>query len=501
MNNGEMKIEANRDRVATGVTGLDEILGGGLPRTRVYLLEGSPGTGKTTLAIQFLLTGKARGEGGVYITLSETKDELKDVALSHGWSLEGIELQELSATQQMLQAQAQQTVFEPSEVELAETTRALLDAVSRSDPSRVVLDSLSELRLLAGSSLRFRQQVLAIKQYFAMRHCTVLLLDDLTVQTEDRQLQSLAHGVLYLEQIPPDFGPDRRRLRIVKLRGMKYRQGYHDYAIHTGGMVVYPRLVSAEHRTDIIAEQLASGNPALDDLTGGGPLRGTSLLLAGAAGTGKSTVSLQYGAAAAQRGERVKIYLFDERPFTYAARAKGVGIQLSQHLDSGLISIQQVDPTELSPGEFTQSIRDNIEQGVRMIIIDSLDGFLTAMPGERFLLLQLHELLAFLGQQSVSTIMTLDQHGILPSYSMETSADASYLADTVLSLRYYEYGGEIHRAISCIKNRAALHETTIRDLQITSEGLVIGKPLRDFQGILSGIPVRNGNHQPNGLTP
>ncbi len=498
MNNGEIKREASRDRAATGIPGLDDVLEGGFPRSRVYLLEGSPGTGKTTLAMQFLLTGKAHGERGVYITLSETNEELNDVAVSHGWSLEGIELQELSATQQMLQAQAQQTVFESSEVELAETTRALLDAVSRSNPSRVVLDSLSELRLLAGSSLRFRQQVLAIKQYFAMRHCTVLLLDDLTVQTEDRQLQSLAHGVLYLEQVPPDFGPDRRRLRIVKMRGMKYRQGYHDYTIHTGGIVVYPRLVSAEHRTEVIAEHLTCGNPALDSLTGGGPLRGTSILLVGAAGTGKSTVSLLYGAAAAQRGERVKIYLFDERPFTYIARSKGVGLQLSQQLDRGLISIQQVDPTELSPGEFTQSVRDSIEQGVRIIIIDSLDGFLTAMPGERFLLLQLHELLAYLGQQSVTTIMTLDQHGILPSFSMDTSADASYLADTVLSLRYYEYGGEIHRAISCVKNRAALHENTIRDLRITSEGLVIGEPLRSFQGILSGIPVRNGDHESNG---
>jgi circadian clock protein KaiC len=500
MNDGEMKFEAGHDRVATGIAGLDDILEGGFPRSRVYLLEGSPGTGKTTLSMQFLLTGKARGERGVYITLSETTEELTDVALSHGWSLEGIELQELSATQQMLQAQAQQTVFESSEVELAETTRALLDAVSRSNPSRVVLDSLSELRLLAGSSLRFRQQVLAIKQYFAMRHCTVLLLDDLTVQTEDRQLQSLAHGVLYLEQIPPDFGPDRRRLRIVKMRGMKYRQGYHDYTIRTGGMVVYPRLISAEHRTDVILEQLASGNPALDSLTGGGPLRGTSILLVGAAGTGKSTVSLQYGTAAARRGERVKIYLFDERRFTYVTRANGVGIQLSQHLDSGLISIQQVDPTELSPGEFTQSVRDSIEQGVRMIIIDSLDGFLAAMPGERFLLLQLHELLAYLGQHSIMTVMTLDQHGILPSYLMEKSADASYLADTVLSLCYYEYEGEIHRAISCIKNRAALHESTIRDLRITSKGLVIGEPLRGFRGILSGIPVRNDDHQTNGPT-
>ncbi len=495
-----MEFEAGRERVATGIAGLDDILGGGFPRSRVYLLEGSPGTGKTTLAMQFLLTGKACGDRGVYITLSETNEELKDVALSHGWSMEGIELQELSATQQLLQSQAQQTIFESSEVELAETTRALLDAVSRSNPSRVVLDSLSELRLLAGNSLRFRQQVLAIKQYFAMRHCTVLLLDDLTVQTEDRQLQSLAHGVVYLEQIPPDFGPDRRRLRIVKMRGMKYRQGYHDYTIHTGGIVVYPRLVSAEHRTEIISEQLGSGNPGLDSLTGGGPLRGTSVLLLGAAGTGKSTVSLQFGAAAAQRGERVKIYLFDERPFTYIERATGVGIPISQYLDSGLISIQQVDPTQLSPGEFTRSVRDSIEQGVRLVLIDSLDGLLTAMPGERFLLLQLHELLAYLGQQSVTTLMTLDQHGILPSHSMDTSADASYLADSVLSLRYYEYEGEIHRAISCIKNRAAVHENTIRDLRITSKGLVIGEPLRGFQGILSGTPVRNGNHQPNGPT-
>ncbi len=501
MNNGEMTFEANRKRAATGVAGLDDILEGGFPRTRVYLLEGSPGTGKTTLAMQFLLTGKARGERGLYITLSETKEELKDVALSHGWSLEGIDLQELSAMQQLLQAQAQQTVFESSEVELAETTRALLDAVSRSNPTRVVLDSLSEMRLLAGSSLRFRQQVLAIKQYFATRDCTVLLLDDLTVQSEDRQLQSLAHGVLYLEQIAPDFGLDRRRLRIVKIRGMKYREGYHDFAIRTGGLVVYPRLVSSEHRSDVIAEKIASGNPALDSLTGGGLLRGTSMLLVGAAGTGKSTVSLQYGTAAALRGERVKIYLFDERPFTYLARANGTGNKLSQHLDSGLISIQQVDPAELSPGEFTQSVRDSIDQGVRIIIIDSLDGFLTAMPGERFLMLQLHELLAYLGQQSVTTVMTLDQRGVLPSLSMETSADVSYLADAMLSLRYYEYKGEICRAISCVKSRAALHESTIRDLRVGPEGLVIGEPLRDFHGILSGIPVRNSDHQLNGPTP
>jgi len=477
-------------RAATGIPGLDDVLGGGFPRNRTYLVQGDPGTGKTTLALQFLLEGVAQGERGVYVTLSETRTELEDVARSHGWSLEGVELYELSAAQQLLQARAQQDVFEPAEVELSETTRALLEAVNRGNPTRVVLDSLSELRLLGGTSLRFRQQILAIKQYFAERRCTVLLLDDRTVQTDDRQLQSLAHGVLDLEIATPEFGAERRRLRVVKVRGMSYREGYHDYVIRAGGLRVFPRLVPAEHRDESAAEVVPSGVPELDDLVGGGPLRGTALLLVGPAGGGKSTLALRYATTAADRGERVAIYLFDERPTTYTMRAGALGMRLADHLAADRIQLRQVDPAELSPGEFVQAVRDAVERDdARMVVIDSLDGYFLSMPAERFLVLQLHDLLAFLGQKGVTTLLSLEQRGLLPGHQ-PTGVDLSYLSDTVLLLRYYEYGGEIRRALSCVKHRGGDHERTIRDLRFTPNGLVVGEPLTGFRGILTGVPVR-----------
>ncbi|NLE57375.1 MAG: AAA family ATPase [Planctomycetes bacterium] len=477
-------------RASTGIAGLDEILQGGLPRNRVYLIQGDPGTGKTTLALQFLLEGVALGEKCVYLALSETRDELVEVVRSHGWSLEGIDVQELTASQQMMQAQAQQTVFEPAEVELHETTRKLLDIVGRSEPSRVVLDSLSELRLLGGSSLRFRQQILAIKQYFAERRCTVLLIDDLTVLADDRQLQSLTHGVIQLEQLALEYGADRRRLRVVKIRGMVYRQGYHDYTIQRGGLHVFPRLVAAEHRKDVPFEQVSSGIAELDNLVGGGPLSGTSILIVGPSGVGKSTVSLQYAMQAARQDKHVAIYLFDERPVSYVERAKGMAMDPSPYSNDGHIVIQQIDPAELSAGQFTHMIRDQVEgSGFRMVLIDSLDGFRLSMLGEKFLVLQLHELLAYLGQSDVSTVLTMSQHGILPTASLATEAEVSYLADTIMLLRYYEYAGEVRRAISCVKKRSGAHEHTIRAMSMTPQGLKIGEPLRNLRGVLTGMPV------------
>jgi circadian clock protein KaiC len=475
-----------RGRSATGISGLDDIVGGGLPSNRLYLLEGKPGTGKTTLALQYLLTGAQAGEKVLYITLSETRDELEEVADAHGWELEGINVVELSAIGAQLEAAAQNTLFHSSEVELTQTTKMLLDEVERVQPSRVVFDSISELRLLSQSPLRYRRQILALKQYFAGRKCTTLLLDDGSAD-EDPQLKSLAHGILMLEQLAPEYGSERRRLMVLKIRGSKYRGGYHDFSIETGGISVFPRLVAAEHRRDFEHESISSGIKGLDDLLGGGLTRGTSNLFIGPAGSGKSTIAMKFLLEAAKRGEKSVIYSFDETLGTVLARANKLGLELQERIDQKLIQIHQVDPAEMPPGEFAFAIKSAVERdGIGIVQIDSLNGFLHAMGNERFLNLQLHELATYLNQQGIVTIMMLAPHGMLGQ--MRTPLDVTYLADTVVALRYYEAGGSVHKAISVIKKRTGKHERTIREVNMDRGKISVGRPLTKFRGIFSGTP-------------
>jgi len=484
--------EANKQRnslVATGITGFDDIIGGGFSPRRLYLIEGDPGSGKTTLALQYLLEGHQQGERGLYVTLSETREELEDVAQSHGWSLEGIDIFELIPSEESLLPEAQSRMFHPSEVELSETTKAVLAEVERIEPTRVVFDSLSEMRLLAQSPLRYRRQILALKQFFSGRNCTVLLLDDRTSESADLQLHSLAHGVVVLQQLAPEYGAERRRLRVVKMRGKRFRGGFHDFSILEGGLEVYPRLVASEHREPFPLGQLPSGVEEIDQLLGGGLDRGTSALLIGPAGSGKSSLALQYAVAAADRGEHVIVYTFDESLTTLSSRMAGLGIDLATHIESGRIDVQQIDPGELSPGEFIHRLRGETEAfAAKVVVIDSLNGYLSAMPEERFLIIQLHELLTYLGQRGVVTLLVVAQHGILGS-GMQSPVDASYLADSVILFRYFESQGSLHRAISVVKKRSGFHEATLRELRLSPQGIWVGEPLTNFQGVLTGTPT------------
>jgi circadian clock protein KaiC len=482
-------------RVSTGNEGLDDILGGGLDADRMYLYEGRPGTGKTTLALEFLLDGARRGEKVLYISLSETEAELELVAERHGWNLSGVDVFELVPPETTLDPSQELTVLHPVEVELGETTKLILDRVEELNPSRVVIDSLSELRLLAQSSLRYRRQVLALKHFFASRSCTVVLLDDMTSQQNDLQLHSISHGVVLLEQLAIEYGAERRRLRVVKMRGIAFRGGFHDIKIRKGGLDVYPRLIAAEHHTPFVGEVTPSGNAELDKLLGGGLERGTNALLIGSAGVGKSSLALTYAIAAAKRGERSAFFAFDEGRGTLEARARTLGLELESATQAGLIIFQQIDPAEMSPGEFASIVRRRVEEdGVRVVVIDSLNGALNAMPDGRFLILQMHELLTFLGQQGILTILILAQHGLVGP--AETPLDISYLSDAVLMLRYFEFGGTVRRALSVVKKRSGRHEHTIREFQLSSQGLVVGPPLNDFHGVFSGTPSYTGSGEP-----
>jgi circadian clock protein KaiC len=479
------------DVEATGISGLDDILCGGLTPYRLYLVEGVPGSGKTTLAMQYLMEGVRKGEPVLYVTLSETEEELRAMARSHEWPLDGVTIRELVPPEESLQPAEQYTMFHPAEVELSETTRTILTDVERLKPTRLVFDSLSELRLLAGDPLRYRRQLLALKQFFRGRRCTVLLLDDLTSSGRDLQVQSIAHGVLVLEQLLPEYGADRRRVRVLKHRGRRFRGGYHDYLIGTGGLQVFPRLVAAEHRTDLDEQKFSSGIASLDELLGGGLERGTSTLIVGAAGTGKSSLAAQFVTAAAGRAQRSAMFIFDESKNTLLSRMAGLGVNLRQHVDNGTVSIRQVDPAELTPGEFAWTIRREVEQSqAKIVVIDSLNGYLNAMPGERFLTIHLHELLMFLGEKGVATILIGAHQGMMGP--MVTPVDASYLADAVLLLRYFEARGEIRQAISVMKKRGGRHERTIRDFSLESDGIQVGSPLRGFRGVLTGVPVETG---------
>ena len=480
----------------TGVPGLDSVMAGGYPSHRMFLVEGNPGTGKTTLALQFLLEGVRAGERGLYVTLSETTEELTGVAESHGWSLDGIDVFELMPDEEALRPDAQYTVFHPSEVELTSTTQSIFEMVERVKPMRVVFDSLSELRLLARDSLRYRRQILGFKHFFTHHKATVLLLDDLTGEDSDLQLRSLAHGVLLLEQVALDYGAERRKLRVVKMRGVSYRGGYHDYVIRTGGIQVFPRLIAAEHHTPFERGAVLSGVPEVDTLLGGGLNRGTSSLIMGPAGAGKTVLATQYACAAAERGDHVAFFLFDERLGTFIDRSARLGMRVDQHVDQGRMLIRQIDPAEVSPGEFAHLVVDATkEQGTQFVVIDSLNGYITAMPDERLLDIRLHELMSYLAQRGVTTLLTLAQHGVFSSVS-GSQAEVSYLADSLLMLRFFEAQGEVRKAISVLKKRSGGHELTIREFQITDHGVRVGSPLREFQGVLTGVPEFIGERPP-----
>ena len=478
--------EAKRAPVAvTGVPGLDEILEGGFPRGRLFLIQGDPGVGKTTLALQYLLEGRRNGETGLYITLAETRNELETVARSHGWDLDGIAMFE-QRVDPVLGLDEDNTLFHPAEVELAETTRAVIAEVERVHPDRVVIDSLSELRLLAQSGLRYRRQILALKQYFAGQQATVLLLDDRTSQVGDQQLQSVAHGVLSMDQLAPLYGGDRRRLRAVKMRGVAIKGGYHDFRIHRGGIRVYPRLVAADHTDGFTPGTLDSGSAELDLLLGGGLAHGSSTLFLGPPGSGKSVLGMQYAVAAAKRGENAIVFAFDEARHVALSRTKGLGLALDGH--PGTVTVQQIDPAEMAPGEFVSLARTAVEEhNARVVVVDSLNGYMNAMPQEQFLVLQLHELLTYLGQRGVITILIVAQHGVVGG-SMNTPVDISYLADTVLLFRHFESQGRLRKALSVLKKRTGGHETTIRELMIGPVGIRVGPALVDFHGVLTGVP-------------
>ena len=481
-------------RASSGIEGLDAVLGGGFPRNRMYLVTGDPGSGKTTLAMQFLLAGAKNGEPGVYATLSETEEELRDVAVSHGCPLDGVTICDLQASEESLKADSQYTLFHPSEVELTDTTRVVLDAVEKIEPLRVVFDSLSEMRLLARDSLRYRRQILALKHYFTGRRCTVLLLDYGTAAGEF-QLESLAHGVLTLEQLSPGYGGSRRRMRIQKVRGIPYQGGYHDYNIRTGGLEVYPRLVATDYNGTFGRSTVSSGIEELDTMMGGGGDRGSSVMLLGPAGVGKSTITAQYVAAATRRGERCAVYSFDEPVETWVGRAESLGMELHAAMEAGLLHIRRVDPAELTPGELAVAIRKQVEAGSRIVAIDSLNGYLAAMQDDLFLTLHLHELLSYLNQQGVLSILVMAQHGIL-SPDLSSPVDLSYLADTVVLMRYFEAFGEVRQAIATVKRRYGSHERSVREMRISPNGIRVGRELKEFHGILSGRLEYTGKSGP-----
>jgi circadian clock protein KaiC len=472
---------------------MDEVLGGGLPKGHIYLVEGESGAGKSTIGLHFVLEGRRLGERTLWITMSETERELHDAARSHGWALDGVDILNLVVSQEVLKSEEKYSFFAPADVEFNDTTRAIVAAVERIKPARVVFDPFSDIRHLVRDTLRYRRQVLALRDFFAEQQCTVLLMQEMTRGASgDIQAEALTHGYLTLHQDSPEYGGQRRRLRIHKMRGIAFRDGYHDFAIHTGGIRVYPRLVAAQHFDDLPEESISSGMDRLDNLLHGGVDRGSSMLIMGAAGVGKSTLATQYAAAAAARGEPVALFIFDETLRTWKARSEKLGMDIGKHVASGIVRPRQIDTAEFSPGQFAHLVMNAVEAGAQMVVIDSLSGYLSAMPEERFLSTHVHELLTFLSYRNVVTILTLAQHGLVGE-RVQSPVDLSYLADTVLLLRYFEAFGSVKRALSVVKKRSGPHEVLIREMQLgPPEGIKIGEPLTQFQGVLTGRPIYTG---------
>jgi circadian clock protein KaiC len=483
-------------RASTGIAGLDDVLGGGWARNRLHLLEGSPGTGKTTIALQFLLAGAKAGEIGIYVSLAETEQELRDGARSHGWTIPNeVEIFELVPPESVLDPEQHQSLLYSSDLELGETVTRIFEAIERLRPHRVVIDSLSEIRLLAQNSLRYRRQILALKHYFARHQSTVIMLDDLTTESTDRAVHSIAHSVAHLDQLAPIYGGERRRMRIVKCRGQAFRSGYHDFTITRGGIEAFPRLVAAEHRTGFAGQRMESGIAELDTLLGGGVAAGSSTLLIGPSGTGNSLLTLQYIASAVARGQHAALFVFDEELGLLFARAKALGIDIQAMRDAKRLFVEQMDAAELSPGEFAHRVRHCVENGsIQIVVIDSLNGYQAAMPEEQFLTLHLHELLQYLNRRGAATFLTVAQHGMVGE--MKQAIDVTYLADTVILLRYFEALGRVRRAISVMKKRTGAHEDTIREFMIGNRGITVGEPLRQFQGVLRGVPTYVGQASP-----
>jgi circadian clock protein KaiC len=491
-----MIINQPLPRAQTGIAGLDDILGAGLARNRLHLLEGTPGTGKTTIALQFLLAGARSGETALYVSLAETEEELREGAASHGWSIdERVKICELVPPESVLDPEQHQSLLYSSDLELGETVERIFKAIEENRPQRIVIDSLSEIRLLAQSSLRYRRQILALKHYFARNKSTVITLDDLTTESTDRAVHSIAHSVIHLDQLAPNYGAERRRLRVAKCRGQNFRGGYHDFVIETGGVQVFPRLVAAEHRLGFKGSVLESGVAELDALLGGGLTAGSSTLIIGPAGTGKSLLTLQYLAASVRRGERAGLFVFDEELGLLFSRARSLGIDLQAMRNDGKLFVEQLDAAELSPGEFSHRVRNCVDkENIRTVAIDSLNGYQASMPEEQFLILHLHELLQYLNRRGAATLLTVAQHGMIGD--MKQPVDVTYIADTVIMLRYFEAMGRVRRAISVIKKRTGSHEDTIRELKISDQGITVGEPLSEFQGVLRGVPTYVGNKAP-----
>jgi circadian clock protein KaiC len=467
----------------TGIDGLDQVLGGGFPRGQSYLIRGDSGAGKTTLSLQFLIEGARNGEKVLYLGTSETEQEIRRIARSHGWSLEGVALHH----HRLSQLGNDQTMLHPAEVELPQTIESFLSVVDEIAPSRVVIDSLVEIRVRARVELWYRRQLAILKEHFADTSCTLPLVE--MPHETPSTLDSVVSGVIELEMIAPLYGPIRRRLRVNKIRGHEFATGYHDYRIRKGGVEIFPRLTAAEHRQRIGHEQIGTGVAEVDAMFMGGVVRGTTTLLLGPSGTGKSLMATQFVIAAAERGERSTFYAFDERVQTLFQRAEGVGLPLRHHVEQGTIQVRQVDPAELTSGEFSHEVKRLVEgEQIRMVVVDSLNGYAYAMPEERLLSVHLHELSSYLNQQAVTAIFTMTQHGLIAG-NTEQPFDVSYISDAVMLFHHFEFAGQIHKAVSVHKNRSGPHETSIRELRIGSDGVQVGEPLRQFQGILSGRPT------------
>ena len=471
-------------RISTGIAGVDNLLAGGLPRRGLYLLEGAPGTGKTTFALQFLLSGVAANERALLVALSETAGEVREFAETHGWSLDGVEIMDLNDLQAVVDETGRQTVFHHAEVEFTKLTNLISERIEKTKAVRVAIDSLAELRHLAEEESIYRLQMETLKPILLGNDRTILMVDE---ALHSGTIHTLAQGVIGISYSVSEFGPYRRHLSIQKLRGVKFKEGLHDFEILTGGIVVYPRLVTSKHRLNETAEQISSGISAFDSILGGGLDRGTSTIFMGPAGSGKSILATRVALAAAERGEKATVYAFEESLPTLINRSAGLGMDLQTHLTSGDLALRTIDPLELTPGKFADMVRTAVDNGTTMIVIDSLTGYIASMGAATDIALQIRNLLSFLGQRNVTTLLVSVQHGLLGSAD-EPSVAMSYLADTVVLLRYYEHLGEVRRALSVFKKRRGAHERTIRDIEFSSKGIEIGPPLRQFRGILTGVP-------------